>query len=227
MKKYFLNIFKHDEIYIPGNSNIDKNINLNNRRDYEKLLTLIGDVNMKKIKVVLCHCNYNELNFTDTFNNTPPLKHFSLTAVRNPVSRILSHYSHLDKGVFYNNTDITDLNDNYLKEYCEMMGGLMTTRIAGGKNDLEIAKKNVHNISYIIVLENMSEEISKLNNILNNIYNCNSKIDITMRDNINNDSKYKNIDINFKRKVYDMCKNTNDYILYQYIIDNKKNGMIS
>ena len=73
--KYFKNIFDENEIYMPNKHNGNTNlVNANERQ----LLEQTYDLNNKK--VILAHCNYNELNVTSDFSK----KCFSIVCVREP-----------------------------------------------------------------------------------------------------------------------------------------------
>ena len=80
---YFIKFYDKKNIHIPEYSkSITYNIS-----SIEAYNIFKQNINYKNIKVLLCHSNFNHKNITSDFN-----EHFSVTCIRNPIDRLISHY---------------------------------------------------------------------------------------------------------------------------------------
>lgn len=157
---------------------------------------------MNKYKVLLCHCSFNHINVTNDFSE----KCFSITCVRNPINRILSHYYFFDypnTKVIFNKLKIDEII-NYIKSY----GNVILARLSGWTYNIDDAIENLKKINCILIFEKFEKDLILLNNTLNIKYNKNIKIN-NCNKNINH-NLYKN---------YEDIQIINQYT--DYIIDLK------
>jgi hypothetical protein len=197
---YFINIYSDDEIYIPVKNNW-KHYNLEQKLFFEE----------NKFKVILSHISFNDK--ISIFGN-----HLSITCVRDPIDRIISHYYYFD----YNNYKIPlhcFTNDELNKYFYKSAAILM--RISGGSLNIHDAINNLKKINIILIFEKLPDDIKKLNNVLNNHYNIDSILNL---ENINVSSKnVTNHDIKKDKDL--LLKNVNainmlndEILIYNYIL---------
>ena len=158
----------------------------------------------------MCHTNFI------------PSEYFSLTIIRNPIDRIISHYYAFD----YDNYKLKlhELNKKDYETYIIQYGNLIVNRISGGDNSDKAYQKainNIKNISYIMISENLDEEIIELNNILNKKFNVNYKMDI-LHENKNNSKIIFKEDIELIMKYKEQLK---DIDFYNFVVSFKKNKL--
>jgi hypothetical protein len=200
--KYFSKIYDKKDIFLPSNYN-DK-YNLVNKEDQEFITS-------KKFKILLCHCSFNnELTRSFSFDC------FSITCVRNPLDRILSHYYYFDypkeKKLFH------ELDKTKIKLIIEQNGKTILTRLSGEEMDLNIAYSNIERINCILIFENINNDIVHMKNLLNKKFN--KKIVLKnnfIKHNKNNFDyeKYIKKDMKIINKNLDLIK---DLEVYNYII---------
>ena len=164
-------------------------------------------IKQNDFKVLLCHCNFNQPGVTDLFSKTC----FSITCVRDPFSRSLSHYYHFIRN---DNRAFSDLtNDEILSIIPRIAPNLLTSRLSGFQDNLEIALQNVKHINCILIFENLKNDIISLNNILNDV--THSKLKLNMA--------FRNVRSSYSEKDYARIKQfhqyfQNDILLYNTIV---------
>lgn len=92
---------------------------------------------------------------------------------------------------------------------------ILLQRLSGGINDLNIAKLNLPKINYILVLENINNDIMELNKELNKYFKVDFKFKLGVKN--KNKNKYQKEVINYelKNRLKKYCEN--DIILYDLI----------
>jgi hypothetical protein len=181
---YLKNVYKESDIFFPD---YFQDCNLLTEKEYDFVNNLNND-----FKVLLCHISFNN-NISNKFytNNT-----FSITIVRNPYTRILSHYYHFFypkyKKQFY------DLSDNEIIHVLRDCGNVISARLGCDVNNADyninnfnILIRNVNKINCILIMEKINEDIELLNTLLNKKYEINSILEVSK---INVNSSYKNND---------------------------------
>ena len=136
----------------------------------------------KHFKVMLCHCAYNHQNVTSQFSKNC----FSVTCVREPLSRFISHYYHFSYPK--NNKKIHELTDTEMLYQLKINGSnLLTTRLSGNTDNYQTAIDNIKSINCILVMENINTDLIKLNKLLNKHFNKNYqlKLEHTNKNKIN------------------------------------------
>ena len=147
--EYFRHLYDLRQIYIPEKYNVKQN--LLNARDLE-ILKPAG------YKLLFCHCNFNQFNVTDSFSKTC----FSITCVREPLARFLSHYYFFGR----NRTPFANLTDEQIVPMLKDTS-LLTRRLGGNTNNLTVALDNLKHINCILILEQLESDVVSLNKLLN------------------------------------------------------------
>jgi len=198
LHEYFKNIYDTQEIFLPEKYKNEHN--LMNEND-------LAFIKQNDFKVLLCHCNFNQPGVTDLFSKTC----FSITCVRDPFSRSLSHYYHFIRN---DNRAFSDLtNDEILSIIPRIAPNLLTSRLSGFQDNIEIALQNVKHINCILIFENLKNDIISLNNILNDV--THSKVKLNMA--------FRNVRSSYSEKDYARIKQfhqyfQNDILLYNTIV---------
>ncbi len=164
---------------------------------------------LDNVKVIACHMNYNEINITD-FERAK----VTVTCVREPVERLISHYYFFSKDKF-NDRRLDQLSDDELKQYCAGIGNLMTIRLAGGVNDIDLAIKNVSEMDVVLVLEHLRPGLMQLKRKLEGTFKV--KLTENLKKYNIGPSKIKHTH-EFKNKLRQYCYN--DIKLYEYCRNN-------
>lgn len=205
---YFKNIYKEDEIYIP--EFYDTKINVTNKENYYKLDTFPND-----FKVLLCHISYRNKIINDLLKFP-----YTITCVKDPYKRILSHYYYFEKKKF-TDKNFHELDSIEIIKVLNNIGNVMTLRLINEDNnktiDIQEIKNAVNNINCIVICENIEEDLKYLNKILNIKYNKDYKINIENKNcNIKNYEENIEMDLIYldKYKEYFM----NDINVYNYIL---------
>jgi len=197
---YFKNIFNETDIFLPSHKNNEQNLTTFNDLNYFK---------NKKYKVILCHCNYNHIGVTNYFSDTC----FSITCVRNPIDRIISHYYHFDYCKY--NLKLHELDENDIQNIVEKYGKTILMRLSGNEYNINGAINNLKNINSIIIFEKFEDDLKLLNNLLNKKYNLNIVIEnLKINENKINYKEWKNKDIQKIVKYIDLIK---DMQIYEYV----------
>ena len=190
---YFKNIFKLNEIYLPKKYG---NINLITDKDYN----FMNNYNID-FKVLLCHISYKTSLTKKLCNNI-----FSITCIRNPYNRIISHYYYFDYPIMKKN--LYELNENEIKNILNCYGNLTFNRV-GSIN-------NINEMNCILIMENIKDDVVKLNEILNKKYNKNIKLELCNLNSNNRYSKTIQFDLIFLEKYSEYFKE--DIDIYNYVI---------
>lgn len=193
LREYFKNIFKENEIYLPEKYN---NINLINMNNYEFINKLNND-----FKILLCHISYKTELTKQICNNI-----FSISCVRNPYTRIISHYYFFDYSKY--NKNLYELNDNEIIKILNNYGNIILKRLG--------PKKNINEINCILIMEKINTDLIELNKILNIKYNKNINLKLLK---VNSNKKYSyslQFDMIFLEKYVKYFKE--DLELYNYIL---------
>ena len=197
---YFINIYKKEQIFIPEKcGNIKQN--LSNKND-------IVYFNKFDFKVILCHCSYNHKNITDSFSENC----FSITCVRNPIQRFLSHYNFFEKKKY--NCNFFELNDEDIMKLINGSANLLTDVLSGQTKNIDDAINNLKKINCILITEKIDDDIINLNMLLNKFTKTNNKINIIHK-NVNNTDKILDKDLVKIQKYIKYFEN--DIYLYNYI----------
>lgn len=175
---YFSNCIDNTLIFFPEKSILDKTINLTHNN-----IQKIKNIGYKyiqylyQIKVILCHISCNDTQF-----HFHP--EFAITCIRNPISRVISHYNFFDKPTFQK--EFNELTDDEFDLWFRQKGNLMIFRLTNSHDNLLLAKQNLLKMNHVILFENYDYDISILGNKLTNHFghtfhynhiqkNCNSK----------------------------------------------------
>jgi len=202
--EYYKNIYIENDIYFPD---FYKDLNLIDKEDLEKICSYNNN-----FKVLLCHCSFNKVDVTDSFSKNC----YSITCVREPINRFISHYYH-----FIKNETKKNIQEIPIEEFKQLIvnntKNLLLFRLSGETYNLEEAFNNIKLINCILITEQINSDIIYFNNILNIKYNLNFEI--------------KNTKINIGKEKYDenndfeYIKNNfleyfhEDYIIYNTIIN--------
>ena len=178
LNNYFSNFIHSKSIFIPELSNIDKTINLTHHNIQS--IKKIGDKYIQylyQIKVILCHISCNDTQF-----HFHP--EFAITCIRNPITRVISHYNFFDKLTF--KKEFNELTDEEFDLWFQQKGNLMIFRLTNSHHNLILAKQSILKMNHVVLFENYDYDIHILGNKLANHFghtfhynhiqkNCNSK----------------------------------------------------
>jgi dTDP-glucose 4,6-dehydratase len=196
---YFKNIYDETKIFLPEKFNDKYNLVSNKDLDF---------LNNNFYKVILAHCNYND-QCTNTFSD----KCFSITCVRNPFDRILSHYYYFDyineKKLFH------ELSEERIKYYLNEYGHTMLFRLSGRTMNFDIAYNNISKMNCVLVFENIITELELMNDLLDNKFNKQIDIEIIKENETKFNYKiYKEKDIRIINRHLDLIP---DIKIYDYV----------
>ncbi len=201
---YFKNIYRSTDIYIPEDYN---NLNLSNLNDLCNICSYNNN-----FKVLLCHCSYNKRYVTDFSNYC-----YSITCLREPVKRFISHYYYFIKTTTKKN--IQELNIEELKKIVVNNKDLFVFRLSGDSHNLDIALENIKKINCILIQETINDDLIYYNNLLNKKYNITEKMYCNnlnpKKENYNETSDYEFIKKHFSEEF------KNDYLIYNTVINMK------
>jgi hypothetical protein len=158
LNNYFSEFINSEYIFMPELSNIDKSINLTHHN-----IQTIKNIGYKyiqylyKIKVILCHISCNDTQF-----HFHP--EFAITCIRNPITRVISHYNFFDKPTFQK--EFYELTDKEFDLWFRQKGNLMIFRLTNSHHNLLLAKQNILKMNHVILFENYKYDIIILGNKL-------------------------------------------------------------
>jgi hypothetical protein len=199
---YFKHFYNKTQIYLPEKYKVY--INFMNKVHYNEISKMLD---IKKLKILLSHSNFNQKNLTDKFSKTA----FSITCVREPIKRFISHYYFF---IYPNNkTIISELPKHKLVAYILEISNVLTIRLAGGKNEYNTAIDNLKYINCIIIMEQIDRDLLLLNSMLNRKLSTNN----LLQNIVKNESKIKSLccDYNIVLEYNYLFKN--DIKLYNHI----------
>lgn len=164
---FFKTFIKPGRIFIPE-FNKNKTLNLTNQA-YTKIQSKGPEYIhfLSKIKVILCHITKNDPGFSLQ-------SRFEITVLRNPISRAISHYNFFGKS-HYSNKDFDKLSDNEFDHYMRSSGNVMTWRLSGNIGNLELAKRNLMNMTHVLIVETFDTDLELLEYKLNKYFFQNYK----------------------------------------------------
>ncbi len=196
---YFLNKYSENEIYIPNKNNF-KHVHITQKEFFEK----------NNFKVILGHMSFDKKEFIVK-------NHLSITCVRNPIDRMISHYYYFDYDKY--KIPLNAFNLRELKIYVDSRKVILS-RISGDTKNLDTALKNLKEINAILIFEKINEDINKLNVLLNHYFNVNKKLILRKlnekkhfyTEEIEKDKEtlYNSGFLNDELKIYDCIFNMND-----------------
>ena len=199
---YFINIYPEKDIFIPEKNNY-KHFCLEEKYYFEK----------NNFKVILSHISFNEKYLTSLFSETS----LSITSVRNPIERIISHYYYFDYKKY--NKCMHMLNDNEIKEYL-VLSNIILWRLSGNTNNLTIAKQNLKQINCILIMDIFNDEKTFFENYLNNKF---KSINTLIKLHYNKTEYNEIIGFNKEKDIEIILNNQNLIIdeieLYNYILN--------
>jgi hypothetical protein len=199
---YFKNIYDESQIFEPGRFNNHK-FNLNSKNDVDNL-------NNYFLKVILAHCNYND-KYTNIFSKNC----FSITCIRNPIDRLLSHYYYFD---FVNEKKaLHELSNEKINYYINQYGCTILIRLSGLTMDLNTTYDNIKKINCILVFENIKTELDLMNNLFNKKFNKNINIEIINENETKFNYKiFRKEDIKIINEKLDLIP---DIKIYEFVIN--------
>lgn len=193
LKDYFKNFYNENEIYLPEKYG---NVNLINITEYNYINNLNQD-----FKILLCHTSYKTELTKKICNNI-----FSISCVRNPYTRIISHYYFFDYVKY--KKKLYELNYNEIIDILNNYGNIISKRLG--------SKKKIDEINCILIMENIDDDLNKFNKILNNKFNKNFDLKLIKTNTNDKHSESLQFDIIFLEKYQEYFNK--DIELYNYIV---------
>jgi hypothetical protein len=134
--------------------------------------------------------------------------HFTITFLRNPIERYMSHYNHI-KGTRY----IRDFDDFLTSDYVK---NFMVNKLTGeGVNDLEMAKKLIDQYSFVGDSNRYNQSLHYLSKLMGKRFF--SSVEFKNVRKLNSDYlKYEDLSDTHKNKV--IVQNDLDIKLYEYFL---------
>ncbi len=204
LHNFFSKIYKKYEMYCPEKSSLKYNFAC--KESFGEFVDSKTEEQLSQIKILLCHTKYNSPDISDKFG-----EHKSSIILRNPTSRLISHYEFFD----YPKTKVhmNELPNNQLEEYCIRMSSAMTKYLSN-KNDLYEALDNIHKIDFVGDVSNMNDFIKQITK-----FYC-EKFDIAQcKQNVitRNTNENKIIDKKLAKKVSEIISESSDQKLYNQL----------
>lgn len=195
--EYFTNIYDEKKIYIPFKNDF-KHYNILEKEFFEK----------NHFSIILSHISYDE-KISD-FKN-----HLSITCVRNPIKRLISHYYYFDYNNY--NCEMHKLSIDELKKYVSNRKKAMLMRLSGNSFDINKALENLKKFNCILIFENIEKDIKLLEDYLNNKFNCDFKLNLK-KENTTTSEHYTKENINKDIEIFKEHNLLEDeMLLYKYI----------
>ena len=177
----------------------------NNKNGWNQINEKYGKDFFLNIKVLACHMNF--------ISNIQPK--LSIICVRDPISRLISHYVAFDKKI-YDNKRLDEFSEFELQQYCLSIGNVMTYRLSGGNGNLTDAIINIQKIDIILIYEMFDLSFENLTHHLIKKYHMENLYIPTISIENSNSEKDK-YSTEFLNKLRKYC--VNDYEIYKYCID--------
>ena len=159
---YFSKLYTRDEIFIP-----DRSCEMDFVRQH--LQAICKQYDCSKLKVILSHMS---ANYPYKSLNIPAKMKF--TCVRNPVDRVISHYYYFDYPV--TQIHMIDMDQSVFDQYVAKMGKIQCDRMGCldeyGFPTIANIKKQIQSFYFICIIEQLSDDIKQLNEMLNAEYKC-------------------------------------------------------
>lgn len=201
---YFSKIMDSKLIFIPEYSG---NINVNYMPCYIDEIKRNPMFDFDNIKVILSHIRYYD------FPNMNKSCKFKFTCIREPISRVISHYYYFS----YNKSGIhlIDLPENDFEDYCTRFGCLIgdSLDLKNHNNNTIVIDERLKEFNYIAILENMDDDLLILNKLLNKYFSKNIKLDNIIK-NVNKEVYIKESEL-LKKKMVLYCQN--DTFIYERV----------
>lgn len=175
-------------------------------------LTTLDDLNKitnSNYNVIISHCSFNKIGITDFSKSC-----FSITCVREPIERFLSHYYYFCKKI--TNLNFNELNEEDIKVYInKCVPNLLTYRLSGQTKVLQDAIDNLNYINCILIQSEINSDIIHLNKMLNSYTNTDNHIKLLELNPNNNKNNNLLLDLEKLKPFMNLFEN--DIYLYNYI----------
>ena len=156
--EYFINIYPREVIFFPSTHPMGHPTVLNYLPEHiEKIKQQIPSYNFPNIKVILSHIRFN------SFPNLSDACKYKFTCVREPISRIISHYYYF---IFpKTKVQFIDLNHKDFEILATSHGNLIRHCLGIKKNsEINEIDKQLKKFNYIAIMENLENDLVTLNN---------------------------------------------------------------
>ena len=201
LREILFNYFKH--IYDPSQ--------IYGNNDNQNLITSehLNNISNTNYNIIICHCSFNKIGITDFSKSC-----FSITCVREPIERFLSHYYYFYKPI--NNLNFNELNEEDINYYINMcVPSLLTFRLSGETNILQDAIDNLNYINCILIQSEINNDINHLNKMLNKYTKTNNDIELLELNKNSNINTQLILDLEKLKPFMNLFEN--DIYLYNYI----------
>jgi hypothetical protein len=210
--EYFKQIYPKNKIFIPEHSG---NIKVNYLPHQIEEIKKNPRFDFPNIKVILSHIRISN------FPNLDKTCKYKFTCVREPVSRLISHYYFFNYPK--NKIEFIDLNNKDFEDFVMSCGNHISNCLGiTNNNDINEIDEQIKKFDYILTFENIDNDLIVFNKSLNKIFKRNfslhnEKINVSKKKNIKDHNKLKTL-----LKKY--C--TLDELVYNRIIILKKKNII-
>tara|TARA_Y100000992_G_C21264855_1_gene493432 strand:+ start:1349 stop:2092 length:744 start_codon:yes stop_codon:yes gene_type:complete len=204
---YFSTFMDKQLIFMPEINNVGNNVNLtnNNLLQITKLGKKFIEFLNKKL-IILCHISFNDKIFC-----FEPI--FKITCIRNPISRVISHYNYFDKKN-YHNREFDQLTNEELKNWFIQKGNLTIFRLTCTTNNLLLAKQNLLKMNHVILVEDYNKDIKTLGHKLEKCFG-NKFYHVNLKKNIGTKTKYRYNKIFLEKIIFYLKEELELYYFYK------------